>query len=180
VTVSAEGYDEAIRHGKVEDSRLVGQAAGSQHTRAGHVRRLPGSVRHAGVARRPGAPPRDHLQQSRDCRLAVPRRRDDGLGPPGQQHPRQQYGIVTRDAAIAGLGIALLPTFVVHAAIAAGELAVVDVGAKPEGAVVYIACAAGRRASAKVLALIDCLASAFDPPYRDRVIACRADPVAQG
>ena len=73
-----------------------------------------------------------------------------------------------RDAAIAGLGIALLPMFIVGAAIAAGELSVVDVGAQAEDEFIFMAHPEGRRPSAKLRALAGHLRAAFgDPPYWD-------------
>ena len=75
-------------------------------------------------------------------------------------------GDMMRDAALAGLGIALLPTFVVGTAVKAGRLSVIDVGAKTEAEFVYMAHPEGRRASAKLRAVADCLRTAFgDPPY---------------
>jgi DNA-binding transcriptional LysR family regulator len=45
-------------------------------------------------------------------------------------------------------------------------LTVVDVGAEPEGASLYIACPEDRRGSAKLRALTAWLRNAFgDPPY---------------
>ena len=78
-------------------------------------------------------------------------------------------GIVMRDAAIAGLGIALLPTFIVHDALADGRLEVVDVGLEPEPATLALAYPKDRKPPAKVLALGRALRQAFgDPPYWDR------------
>ena len=81
-------------------------------------------------------------------------------------------GIVMRDAAIEGLGIALLAMFVVHDALVAKKLRVVDVGAEPEHATIFIAYPKSRRVSAKILALIAHLRAAFgSPPYWDRPVS---------
>ena len=79
---------------------------------------------------------------------------------------RVNNGDVMRDAAIAGLGLALLPMFVVADACASGALRVVQVDVEPETEFIYIAHPEGRRASAKLRALADHLRSTFgDPPY---------------
>jgi DNA-binding transcriptional LysR family regulator len=84
---------------------------------------------------------------------------------------RLNNGLLIRDAAIAGLGIALLPTFLVSAPLASGQLRALEVGVEPEGAVLYIAYPANRRASAKVSELTASLRLAFgDPPYWDREV----------
>jgi DNA-binding transcriptional LysR family regulator len=82
---------------------------------------------------------------------------------------RANNGDMLRDAAIAGLGIAMMPMFIVGAAIEVGELHVVDVGARPDDEFVYMAHPEGRRPSAKLRALAAHLRAAFgDPPYWDR------------
>ncbi len=85
---------------------------------------------------------------------------------------RVNNGEVMRDAAIAGLGIALLPMFIAGADIRAGRLQVVEVGAVAEEEFIYIAHPEGRRPSAKLRALADCLRTAFgDPPYWESGVA---------
>src|SRR3569623_2139911 len=82
---------------------------------------------------------------------------------------RVNNGLVMRDAALAGLGIALLPTFFVHAERKAGTLVPIDIGRAAEGAELHIAYPRDRSASAKVAALTDSLRRSFgDPPYWDR------------
>jgi len=54
----------------------------------------------------------------------------------------------------------------------AGALTAIDVGAEPEGAFVYMAHPEGRRPSAKLRALAECLRRAFgEPPYWERAFA---------
>ena len=73
-----------------------------------------------------------------------------------------------RDAAIAGLGIALLPTFFLQSPLKGRTLKVVDVGAEAEGATVYMAYPEHLRASCKIRALSAWLQQAFgDPAYWD-------------
>lgn len=76
--------------------------------------------------------------------------------------------LAMRDAAIAGLGIASLPTFHSHDAIRSGALEVLDVGVDPDVTPIVIAYQNGMRPSAKLAALIEHLKLAFgNPPYWD-------------
>jgi DNA-binding transcriptional LysR family regulator len=77
---------------------------------------------------------------------------------------RVNNGVMMRDAALSGLGITLLPTFVCNDALAAGQLQHIDVGAEAEAANVFIAYPRSRRSSVKVGALIDHLCAAFRVP----------------
>ena len=70
------------------------------------------------------------------------------------------------DAAIAGLGLALLPTFILSGAVADGQLLVLELGAEAETDLIYAPVTEGRHHSAKVRTLINHLQAAFgDPPY---------------
>ena len=82
---------------------------------------------------------------------------------------RANNGTMVLDAAIAGLGIALLPTFIAGAAVKAGRLRVIDVGAQPEQEWIYLAHAEGRQPSAKLRALADCLRKAFGDPATEQI-----------
>jgi DNA-binding transcriptional LysR family regulator len=82
---------------------------------------------------------------------------------------RVNNGIIMRDAAIQGLGIALLATFVFHDSVHSEKLRVLDVGAQAEHATVFIAYPHARRVSAKVLALIAHMRATFGTrPYWER------------
>jgi len=88
-------------------------------------------------------------------------------------HPRTlmrvNNGIVMRDAALEGLGIALLARFIFHDLLISGKLCVVDVGAEAEAATIFIGYPTDRRVSAKVLALMAHLRTTFGtPPYWER------------
>lgn len=73
-----------------------------------------------------------------------------------------------RDAAIAGIGIASLPTFHSHAAIKAGALEIIDLGLDPDETPISLAYQNGVAPPAKLIALIDHLKIFFgDPPYWD-------------
>jgi DNA-binding transcriptional LysR family regulator len=74
-----------------------------------------------------------------------------------------------RDAAIAGLAIALLPTFFLETPLKNQTLKVIDVGAEPEGATVFVAYPEDLRSSEKIRTLTTWLRQAFgDPPYWDQ------------
>ncbi len=73
-----------------------------------------------------------------------------------------------RDAAIAGLGIALLPTFILETLLKKHTLKALDVGAEAEGATIYIAYPQHMRSSGKIRALTAWLQDSFgDPVYWD-------------
>jgi len=77
-------------------------------------------------------------------------------------------GDMMLDAAIAGLGISLLPAFIVGQALRDGKLTKIDVGMQAEPEFLYIGHPHGRKPSAKLRALAGWLKDAFgDPPYWD-------------
>lgn len=168
VNIDGDGYDAVVRHGPVEDSRLIAR-------RLADSRRLlvasPDYLEQHGT-------PRDLADLSSHCAVLYANRGDADWrfeGPDGATvvRPRTSLrvnnGLVMRDAAVAGLGIALLPTFICYRELDSGALKPVEVGAVAESAMVYIAYPSGRGSSAKIQALVDCLRQAFgDPPYWDR------------
>lgn len=82
--------------------------------------------------------------------------------------------LAMRDAAVAGLGIASLPTFHCHAGIKSGALEILDVGANDDITPITLAYQNGVRPSAKLTALIDHLRRAFgNPPYWDEGLPTR-------
>jgi DNA-binding transcriptional LysR family regulator len=82
---------------------------------------------------------------------------------------RVNNGLVMRDAVVAGVGIALLPTFLVGPELARGTLKAIEVGAATESADIFVAYPTARGASARVRALIEALKGAFgNPPYWER------------
>jgi DNA-binding transcriptional LysR family regulator len=172
VDAAADGYDAVIRHGAVLDTRLVVKslaisrrllvASPDYLARHGTPSNLPELERHRAIL----FTNRGHA----DWRF---QHGADNVVVRAGHCLRVNNGMVMRDAAIAGLGIALLPTFLVSDAVVAGQLQVIEVGAEAEGAEVHIAYPRDRRVSAKVLALIECLREAFgNPPVWD--VAMRA------
>src|SRR4029077_16900347 len=70
---------------------------------------------------------------------------------------RVNNGLMIRGAALAGLGLALLPTFLVHQELLSGALLSVDIGLEAEGAELFLAYPRDRSASAKILGLTTAL-----------------------
>ncbi len=176
VDAAADGYDAVVRHGAIGDSRLMAWrlavsrrvlvAAPAYLARQGTPATVADLERHKGI-----------FYTNRgvaDWRFPGPGGAEIVRG---QVALRVNNGDVMRDAAIAGLGIALLPTFIAGAVIKAGDLKVVEVGADAESEFVYVAHPEGRRPSAKLRALVECLAAAFgDPPYWDAGVLAAARP----
>lgn len=171
VNLLSEGYDAAIRHGPVEDKRfIVKHLATSRRLLVASPAYLKRHGRPAAVAEL--AQHRGVIYSQRgaaDWRLRVGRKF-------ATVHPhtalRVNNGLLMRDAAVAGLGIALLPTFFLPAVLKERKLKVLDVGAEAEGATIFIAYPERLRTSAKILALTQWLRTALgDPPYWDAAIA---------
>jgi DNA-binding transcriptional LysR family regulator len=81
-------------------------------------------------------------------------------------------GEVIRDAAIGGLGLAVLPTFIASAPIVAGTLKVLLTDYQLLEPSIYAVWAPGRQLSTKVRALVDALGERFGAtPYWDAAIA---------
>jgi DNA-binding transcriptional LysR family regulator len=166
VSAATEGFDAILRHGPIDDNRLVvWKLAPSRRVlvaspdylrRAGAPRSLDDLDRHRGIfyTNRGAA----------DWRFVEPE--GNAIVVRGQAAFRANNGTMVLDAAIAGLGIALLPTFIAGPAIKDGRLIVFDLDTEPEAEWIYLAHAEGRHASAKLRALADHLKHAFgDPPY---------------
>ena len=166
VSAAAEGFDAILRNGPIDDNRLV-------VWKLAPSRRV--LVASAGYLAQQGAPKSlDDLNHHGGVfytnRGAADWRFLDAKGNAlvvrGKVAFRANNGTMVRDAAIAGLGIALLPTFIAGEAIKDGRLKAIDLGVQPEAEWIYLAHAEGRQPSAKLRALADHLKRAFgDPPY---------------
>ncbi|EJZ22190.1 LysR family transcriptional regulator [Rhizobium sp. Pop5] len=167
VDVSSDGYDAVIRHGPIADSRLVvWKLAESRRflcaspdylTRKGAPTSLTDLNGHRGLfyTNRGIA---DWRFQTPEGAIIV--RAKMALG--------MNNGDMLRDAAIAGLGVALLPAFIAGPAVRDGRLVEIDVGYRPEAEFIYMAHPEGRNPSAKLRAIADHLKKTFgDPPYWD-------------
>jgi DNA-binding transcriptional LysR family regulator len=160
VNMLSEGYDAVIRHGPVDDKRIIVKrlaatrrvlvASPEYLKRFGTPKSLSELGQHRGV-----------IYSNRgagDWRFRVGRkfvtlRPDTAM--------RVNNGVLMRDAAAAGLGIALLPTFFLQGSLKSGTLKILEVGADAEGAVIYIAYPEHLRTSAKIRALAAWLQKSF-------------------
>ncbi|MGO6722322.1 LysR substrate-binding domain-containing protein [Rhizobium ruizarguesonis] len=169
VDAASDGYDAIIRNGPIADSRLVAWklarsrrllcASPDYLARQGIPSSLADLNSHRGIfyTNRGVA---DWRFQTPDGAIVVRAKLALGIN----------NGDMLRDAAIAGLGIALLPAFIAGPAIREGRLAEIDVGHRPEAEFIYMAHPEGRNPSAKLRAIADHLKKSFgDPPYWDAV-----------
>jgi DNA-binding transcriptional LysR family regulator len=161
VDVVGDGYDAVVRHARIPDARVIVKKLGASR------RYLVASPEYLRLQRAPRSV--DELQQhsailyayrDADWRLRVGKREvvvrpDRAL--------RLNNGMLMRDAAVAGLGIALLPAYIVGPELTSGALRTVDFGATTESAEVFVAYPAAR-ASAKLRALVTWLGRAFGTP----------------
>lgn len=167
VDAAADGFDAVLRHGPVADCRLVAKrlttsrrilVASPQYlARHGSPTSLDELGGHSGIL---------YINRETDWRFAT----KDGWT---VVHPhaslRVNNGMVMRDAAVAGLGLTLLPTFFVRNELQGGVLEQVSIGIEAEGAELFLAYPRDRTVPTKVTALIDSLRRSFgEPPYWDK------------
>lgn len=169
VDAASDGFDAIVRHGTLDDSRLVAWPLA-------HGRRM--LVASPDYLARHGTP--DSLEALAGHRALYYLNRGvadwrflaDADGESGFERPpaalRVNNGDVMRDAALAGLGIALLPSFIVSDELRAGTLRAIDAGRQAHPETIFMAHPEGRRPSAKLRALVESLRKTFgDPPYWD-------------
>lgn len=165
VDAASDGYDAIIRHGLIADSRLVAwKLARSRRLLVASPDYLSRNGKPASLSDLEGH--RGIFYTNRgvaDWRFE---------GPEGAVVIRAKLalgvnnGDVLHDAAIAGLGIALLPAFIAGPSAREGRLVEIDVGYRPEPEFIFMAHPEGRNPSAKLRAMADHLKKAFgDPPY---------------
>ncbi len=168
VDAASDGYDAIIRHGLIADSRLVAWklarsrrflvASSDYLSRHGVPASLSDLESHRGI-----------FYTNRgvaDWRFEGP---DGAVVVRGKLALGVNNGDVLHDAAMAGLGIALLPAFIAGPSIREGRLVVIDVGYRPQPEFIFMAHPEGRNPSAKLRAIADHLRKAFgDPPYWER------------
>lgn len=166
VDIEADGYDAVIRHGPIRAAGVVALKL------AQSCRRLVASASYLGAN---GTPQSVSDLEGHRAILYTNRTSDWRFVTAGsvravqpQRAFRVNNGLVMRDAAVAGLGIALLPSFLTHREVQQGILRIVDVGAEPEPAEINLAFPDAQRPSAKLRAVVDFLRDAFGtPPYWD-------------
>ena len=170
VDAAADGFDAVIRHGPISDAYLVAWKLATSRrvlvasqeylARFGTPSSLTDLEGHRGIfySNRGGADWRFvHEGQARTAH--------------GQLGLVLNNGDMMRDAAIAGLGITLLPMFIVGEAIRSGLLRVITVGVEAEPEYIYVAHPDGQNPSAKLRALAEWLREAFgSPPYWDNIL----------
>jgi len=156
VNMLSEGFDAVIRHGPVDDKRIIVKrlattrrvlVASPEYLRNfGTPKSLADLEQHRGVLY--------SYRGAGDWRFRAGRK---FVTVQPQVAMRVNNGILMRDAAAAGLGIALLPNFF----LTRPGLRIIDVGAEAEGAVIYIAYPEHLRAAAKIRALTAWLQKSF-------------------
>ena len=163
VDIVSDGYDAVVRHGPVDDKRVIVKriarsrrllvASPDYLKRRGTPASLQDLEEHHGIiySNRGGSDWR--FQSGRKFATVRPR---------SAMHVNN--GLVMRDAAIAGLGIALLTTFILHTPLRDRTLKIIDIGAEPEGATIYLAYPQHLRSSAKIRALTAWLQQCFGNP----------------
>jgi DNA-binding transcriptional LysR family regulator len=168
VDVLNEGYDAVVRHGPVADKRVIVKRLASSRRvlvaspaylkRWGKPSSLENLKQHRGIIYSYRGPADRRFRAGRRFATVQPR-----------IALRVNNGLLMRDAAVAGLGIALLPTFLLEAPLAERSLKIVDVGTEAEGAMIYLGCPEHLRSSAKIRALTAWLRESFgDPAYWDK------------
>jgi len=172
VNVIEEGFDLAIRIGRLADSSLVARRLAPIHHL---VCASPAYLARYGVPRVP-----EDLTRHVGLRYAnVPERRvwrfRAATGEPYSVRVPCRLvtnnGDVLRDAAIAGLGLVVSPTFIVDEAVRAGRLVPLLVDQIWSETAAYALYPPGRQLSARVRALVDFLARRFgDHPYWDQCL----------
>lgn len=164
VDAATGGFDAVLRHGAIGDGRLIARRLASSRRLLvaspgylalhGRPASLADLEHHRGVL---------YANRSSDWRFAA------GTGWAVIRPKvalRVNNGLVMRDAALAGLGLALLPTFFVYAQISQGLLIEVDVGCPAEGGELFLAYPRDHGAAAKIRALGESLQRSFgNPPY---------------
>lgn len=172
VDAATGGFDAVLRHGTIGESGLIARKlARSRRLLVAAPAYLAAQGRPASLAELEAHRGILYANRAADWRFAI------GAGEAGDEgwavvRPnstlRVNNGIVMRDAALAGLGLALLPSFFVHEEVRSGALEVLDIGCQAQGADLFLTYPRNHSASAKIAALGDSLRQSFgDPPYWD-------------
>jgi DNA-binding transcriptional LysR family regulator len=176
VDAAADGYDAVVRHGAIADSRLMAWrlapsrrvlvASADYLARRGTPRTVADLERHDGI-----------FYTNRGLADWRFRGEADTVIVRARAALRVNNGDMLRDAAVAGLGIARLPTFIAGSALRAGTLRLIEIDVPREDEFIFMAHPEGRRASAKLRALADHLRTAFgSPPHWEQGIAGGGGP----
>jgi DNA-binding transcriptional LysR family regulator len=167
VDIHDEGYDAIVRHGPVDDDRIIVKPLSASRRvlvaspdylkRFGNPDSLQELGQHRGIMY--------GYRGAADWRFRVGRK---WVIARPQVALRVNNGLLMRDAAVAGLGIALLATFLLETTLKKRTLKVLEVGAEAEGATIYLAYPEHLRSSGKIRALYTWLRQAVgEPAYWD-------------
>ncbi|HUI95380.1 MAG TPA: LysR family transcriptional regulator [Xanthobacteraceae bacterium] len=170
-----EGFDVAVRIGKLDDSSLVARKIAPMRRT---VCAAPAYLQRRGTP----ASPDDLEAHECVCYSNVGRSeewrfvRPDGAPWPVEVHGRLHVnnGDALRAAALRGFGLAVLPSFLVGRDFQSGALVSVLAPFMPQDSAVYAVYPHARHLSPKVRAFVDFLAERYGPdPYWDRPEASR-------
>ena len=159
VDLAGGGYDLAVRIGNLPDSSLVAR-------RIAPVRKVvvgsPAYFEKRGIPRRPADLSRHDLLYygPEQWRFRVGNSWETVRGP---MRMRANNGELLRAAAMAGLGLCILPSFIAAPGIESGELTVVLLDFPLEEAALHAVMPPGRATTARIRALVDFLAARFGP-----------------
>lgn len=168
VDLLEDGYDLAVRIGRLRDSSLVARKL-APCRRA--LVAAPAYLERAGTPQTPDDLLRHNCLVYTNVPVGEQWQFADGDGGRSLKVAgamRSNNGDLTCAAAVAGLGIAVLPTFLCGAALATGDLTAIDLPLADAESGVYAVYPQNRHLSSKVRAFIDFLAARFSPvPYWD-------------
>jgi DNA-binding transcriptional LysR family regulator len=178
VELVSEGYDLAIRIGKLPDSSLIARTlAPCRHVVCASPAYL--------AARGTPLMPSDLAAQNHTCLAYSNRPASEQwrlrVGNEWKEVPvtARRLGVnngeVLRDAAIGGLGLVVLPTFIISDAVTSGALTIVLAGYQFFDTSIYAIWPPNRQLSTKVRALVDFLSNRFGgTPYWDQSLIQRS------
>jgi DNA-binding transcriptional LysR family regulator len=166
VDVEADGYDAVVRHGPIRNGWLIA-------IRIAPSRRM--LVASPAYLDANGIPATLHDLERHRAILYTNRIADwrfmgseGGVTVQPRLALRVNNGLIMRDAALAGMGVALLPSFMIHVEVRQGLLRRIDVGLEPEGTEIHLVYPKAQEPSAKLRALINHFKDVFGtPPYWD-------------
>tara|TARA_R110002167_G_scaffold179641_4_gene379360 strand:- start:160 stop:1065 length:906 start_codon:yes stop_codon:yes gene_type:complete len=164
VDAASGGFDAVIRHGAINDSGLVARRlAGSRRLLVASPQYLERQGRPASLADLQHHRAILYANREGDWRFST---RDGWSVIRPHAGLRVNNGLIMKDAAAAGLGIALLPSYFICESLREGTLVSLDVGARAEGAELFITYARDHGAAPKIRALTESIRRSFgDPPY---------------
>jgi DNA-binding transcriptional LysR family regulator len=162
VDLVGEGFDAAIRLTRPADSTLVARKLAPDRLVAVAA---PAYLSRAGTPRTPADLPHHNCLRSAHIPLSGEWGfRGVGAGRPGGGNLIVGDAAVLREAALAGLGLALLPASLVARELAAGTLVAVLPGFPKRALALYVVHPHQRQVPPKVRALVDLLAARFARP----------------